>query len=139
MKLKKRYIALILVLVVLVLAAVYLARGISWYSAQVIAKEAGSPTLFAPFPDRLDFGEVAQGGSEIRTISLENSGGASVYVKVFILGSIGGLVKIEPNSFSLKQGESQDIRLTLGMPASATLEKKFSGRVIILRFPKRPW
>ena len=136
---KKRYIALIAVGVVLVLAIVFFVQATTIYSSQVIAKEAGSAIGIAPFTDRIDFGDIPQGNTVSKVITLENEGTVPNYIRVFIMGSIGSLVEVEPSSFTLEEGESQDVELTLTMPASAEPEKKFSGRVFILRLPKALW
>ena len=136
---KKRYIVLIAVGVVLVLAATFFAQALTIYPAQVIAREKGEPIGIAPFTDRVDFGDVPQGATIAKMITLENEGSVHNYIRVFIIGSIGALVEVEPSSLTLEEGESQDIVLRLTMPASAEPEKKFSGRVIILRLPKALW
>ena len=136
---KKRYIALIAVGVLLVLAIAFFVQATTIYSSQVIAKEKGSAIGIAPFTDRVDFGDVPQGMTVTKVITLENEGGTPNYIRVFITGSIGSLVEVEPKSCTLEEGESQDIELELTMPASAEPEKKFSGRVFILRLPKALW
>lgn len=136
---RKRNIVLIAVVVVLVLAVTFLAQALTIYSAQVVAKDKGSAIGFAPFTDRVDFGDVPQGATVAKEITLENNGSASNSIRVFVLGSIGGLVKVVPSSFTLTAGQSQDIELRLTMPDSATPETMFTGRVIILRLPMGLW
>ena len=55
------------------------------------------------------------------------------------MGSIGAFIDIEPTSVTLEEGERQDIYLRITVPASAEPGQKFTGRVIILRLPKRLW
>ncbi len=136
---KKQYIYLMAAAVLVILAAVILAQALTIYPSQVIAKAAGDPIGIAPFTDRVDFGDVPLGMTVSKEISLENKGSVPNYILVFVTGSIGSLVKVEPSSLTLEEGESQDITLQLTMPASATPEKKFSGRVFILRLPKAVW
>ncbi len=136
---KKRYIALIAVGVVLVLTIVFFVQATTIYSSQVIAKEKGSAIGIAPFTDRVDFGDIPLGLTVTKVISLENEGSTPNFIRVFIMGSISSLVDVEPSSFTLEPGESRDIDLELTMPASAEPEKKFTGRVIILRLPKALW
>ena len=132
---KRRYIVLVALVFVLVLAGTFFARATTIYSAQVIAKAAGEPVGMAPFTDRIDFGDVPQGESVTKGITLENEGENENSINVFILGSISSLVDIEPISFTIAAGERRDIKLKLRMPASAEPEKKFTGRVFILRLP----
>ncbi len=136
---KKRYIALIAVGVLVLLAVVFLVQAMTIYSTQAIAAEVGEPIGVAPFTDRVDFGDIPQGSTVTKIITLENEGTVPNSIRVFIMGSIGSMVDIEPRSLTLEEGESQDIVLRLTMPASAEPEKKFSGRVIILRLPKALW
>ena len=115
---KKRYIALIAVAVVLVLVITFVVQAMTIYSAQVVAKGEGSSIGMAPFTDRVDFGDVPQGSTMTKTISLENEGTVPNYIRVFIVGSIGVMVDIQPNSFTLEAGESREVELELTMPAS---------------------
>ena len=136
---KKRYIAFIALGVVVVLAVAFFIQATTIYNAQVIAKEAGSPIGIAPFTDRIDFGDIPQGSAVGKTLVLENAGSVPNQIIIFIIGGIGDLVKIEPSSFTLEAGKSQDVNFLLTMPASVTPEKKYSGKVIILRLPKSIW
>lgn len=136
---KKRYIALIAVAVVLVLVAVILAQATTIYSAQVIAGEEGSQIGIAPFTDRIDFGDIPVGVSITKDITLENHGSVDNNVKVFVMGSIGTFMEITPRSFTLEAGEVQNVELALAMPMSAEPGQKFTGRVIILRIPRSLW
>lgn len=134
---KKRYIALIALGVVLVLAITFLFQAMTIYNTQVIAKGAGEPIGIAPFTDRIDFGDVPQGEAVGKTLIMENEGAIPNNITVFIIGNIGDLVNVSPSSISLEPGETAEIELGLTMPASATPEKKYTGRVFILRLPKR--
>ena len=136
---KKRYIAFIALGVLLVLAGTFLVQATTIYDSQVIVKEAGSPIGIAPFTDRIDFGDIPQGSAVGKTLVLENVGAVPNYITIFIIGGISDLVEIEPSSFSLEAGESQEVDFRLLMPASATPEKKYSGKVIVLRLPKAIW
>ncbi len=136
---QKRYITLIAVGVLVLIVVTFLAQALTIYPSQVIAKEKGEPIGIAPFTDRIDFGDIPRGSTVTKEITLENKGSVPNYIRVFIIGSIGVLVEIEPSSLTLEEGQSQDIKLRLTMPDSATPEKKFSGRVFILRLPKGVW
>jgi len=133
---KKRYVVLVAVVFVLVLAGTFFGRATTIYSAMVVAKAAGEPIGMAPFTDRVDFGDVPQGESTTKGITLENEGENDNSIKVFITGSISSLVDIKPSSsFTIAAGEIKEIRLRLRMPASAEPETKFTGRIFILRLP----
>lgn len=134
--LKKRYIGLIALGVVLLLAGTFLAQALTIYPSQVIAKPKGSPVGVAPFTDRVDFGDIPQGENVGKSLIMENKGTVTNQVYVFVMGSVGQMVKIDPSSFTLAPGKKQEVKLRLSMPDSATPEKTFTGRVIVLRLPK---
>ena len=133
---KKRYIAFITLGVVLILVVTFLIQAITIYDSQVIVKEEGSAIGIAPFTDRIDFGDIPQGAAIGKTLVLENVGAVANYITIFIIGNISDLVRIEPSSFSLEPGESIEVDFKIQMPASATPEKKYTGKVIVLRLPK---
>jgi len=139
LNIRKRYIVIAVVAVVLLIVALFFAQSVSWYSAQVVAKEGGSPIGFAPFTDRLDFGEIPAGGVITRKLTLENNSSIDNYIVIFIMGGVGDLVSIEPSSFTLREGETREVDFKLFMPASATPDQVFSGNVVIMRFPKGLW
>lgn len=134
---RKRYIALIALGILLLLAVTFLFQAMTIYPTQAIAKETGSPVGIAPFTDRIDFGDIPQGTSVSKTLVLENQGAVPNRIIIFVIGGIGNLVKVEPGSLTLKEGETKEVKFRLTMPASATPERKYSGRVFVLRFPQR--
>ena len=136
---RKRYIVLIAVGMVLVLAVTFLAQALTIYPTQVVAKEKGEPLGIAPFTDRIDFGDIPRGSTITKTIKLENAGTVPNDVHVFVMGSIAKFIKVTPSSITLDEGEKADINLEIFIPESATPEQKFTGRVFILRLPKAVW
>jgi len=136
---KKRYIALIAVGVVLLLVVTFLFQALTIYPTQVIAKKSGEAIGMAPFTDRIDFGDVPQGGGISKTLILENMGTVPNQINIFIIGNIGDLVKLEPKSVTLEPGESTEVDFNLTMPVSATPEKKYTGQVFVLRLPNGLW
>ena len=136
---KKRYIAFIALGVLVVLAGTFLVQATTIYDSQVIVKEAGSPIGIAPFTDRIDFGDIPQGSGVGKTLILENAGTVPNQINIFVIGGISDLVKVEPSSLSLEAGETAEVEFRLNMPASATPEKKYSGKIIVLRLPKAIW
>lgn len=136
---KKRYIAFIALGVVLLLAVTFLFQAMTIYDTQVIAKKAGEPIGINPLTDRIDFGDIPQGQEVGRALILENAGTVPNQVNVFIIGSIGDLVKVQPGSLTIEPGETKEVKFRLTMPASAPVEKKYTGKVFILRLPLRLW
>ena len=136
---KKRYIAFIALGVVLLLAVTFLFQALTIYDTQVIAKKAGEPIGINPLTDRIDFGDIPQGQEVGKTLIMENAGTVPNQVNVFIIGSIGDLVKVQPGSVTIEPGETKEVNFRLTMPASAPVEKKYTGKVFILRLPLRLW
>ena len=136
---KKRYIAFIALGVVLLLVVTFLFRALTIYDTQVIAVEAGEPIGINPLTDRIDFGDIPQGQGVGRTLILENAGTVPNQINIFIIGSIGDLVKVQPGSLTIEPGETKEVNFRLTMPASATPERKYSGKVFILRLPLGVW
>lgn len=136
---QKRYIALIAVGVVLLLVVTFLFQATTIYDSQVIAKEAGSAIGINPLGDRIDFGDIPQGATIGKTLILENAGTVPNQVNIFVIGNIGDLVDIVPSSVTLGAGEKAEVDFELTMPVSATPEKKYTGKVFVLRLPKRLW
>ena len=134
---QKRYIALIAVGVVLLLVVTFLFQALTIYDSQVIAKEEGGAIGMAPFTDRIDFGDIPQGATIGKTLILENMGTVPNQVNIFVIGNIGDLVEIVPSSVTLEPGESAEVDFQLTMPASAPVEKKYTGKVFVLRLPRR--
>jgi hypothetical protein len=134
---KKSYIALIALGILLLLAVTFLFQALTIYDTQVIVKAAGEPLGMAPFTDRIDFGDIPQGEAIGKTLIMENEGAVPNQVVVFVIGNIGDLVTVNPSSVSLEPGEKVEVDFDLSMPASAEPEKKYTGKVFVLRLPKR--
>lgn len=130
-----RWIILIALGVVVLLAGTFFIRSTVIYNAQVIVKEKGSPIGINPMEDRVDFGDVPQGSGVSKTLIFENEGSVPNRLIIYVLGSIGDMVQTEPQSFILKPGEKKDVKLRLVMPESAPVDKVYTGRVIVLRLP----
>lgn len=136
---RKWHIALIALGVILLLVVTFLFQALTIYDSQVIARKAGEAIGVAPFTDRIDFGDVPQGGAITRTLILENMGTVPNQINIFIIGNIGDLVKLESKSVTLEPGESAEVDFRLTMPVSATPERKYTGKVFVLRLPKGLW
>jgi len=136
---KKRYIAFIALGVVLLLVVTFLFQALTIYDCQVIAKEEGSAMGVAPFTDRIDFGDIPQGATIGKTLIMENAGTVPNQVNIFVIGNIGDLVKVQPGSLTIEPGETKEVDFELTMPASAPVEKKYTGKVFVLRLPLGLW
>ena len=136
---RKLHIAIFAAAALLVLAVTFFLQAMTTYSSQVIVVEADAAMGIAPFTDRIDFGDVPQGAVVSKTLILENQGTTPNHIKIFMIGGIGDLVDIEPASVTLEPGGTVEVDFQLTMPASATVEDKYSGRVFVLRLPGGIW
>ena len=123
----------------LLLVALFGYQSTTTYPSQVIVKPAGDPIGINPLEDRVDFGDVPQGATVSKVLNFTNEGSVPNYIKIFVMGSIGDLVTVDDSSFTLKKGEEKDVRFQLIMPPSAPVDKKYSGRVVVIRLPLRPF
>ena len=133
---KKKYI-LPIVIVALVAIAVFLFLTFSdIYTVKAVAVKAGGSVVTTTATERLDFGNIPQGEQVTKMIVLENTGNDDHSIKIWMIGSIAQMIDIEPgNSFELEAGTTRDINFILNMPDTAREEKKFTGRVIIMKLP----
>jgi len=133
---KKWHVILIVVVALLAIVVYLFFTSSNIYSAQAVAVEADSSIGMAPFTDRVDFGDVPQGKGVTKTVVLENTGENDNTIRIWIMGSIGQMIDVNPGrTFELKAGTTQDINFIFNMPASAELGEKFTGRIIILKLP----
>lgn len=85
--------------------------------------------------DGLDFGSLTEGNSSTRFVTVKNNGKRDVYVKIYKLGEISKLIKINRNDFALGAGENKNIEFLLEVPSGAK-EKEYKGKVLIFKIPK---
>lgn len=133
---KKRSRSVVVFLVVLMLwlgAVQYLAAEKYAASVGIVGESEAATTSVSP--DGVDFGSLARGGSAVRFMTIENSGGGDVYVKVLKSGSIARFLSIRPDSFVLRPGETEKVEVLLEA-ASDAAEKEYQGKIMIFRFPK---
>ena len=88
-----------------------------------------------PLTDELDFGDLARNNGMTRYVNIKNNGKMSVYFWVMKFGNVADLVQVEDNKFILDSGEEKKLGFSLNVLPSAEI-KRYSGRVIIFRFPK---
>ena len=122
-----------LVLAVAIIAAVQYINAAK-YSAlvQVISQDRIGVN---PTGNALDFGDLPRNKSAIRTVELKSSGNMSSYIMVWMFGSIGDLLKVDQNYFTLKPKSDVKLQFTANIPNSAAYQY-YRGRVIIFQIPK---
>lgn len=119
----------------LVIFAIYLSVDANKFRATVHVVEGESVIGVNPTTESLDFGDLSRGSSAVRRITLKNNTFMPVYVKVVKLGGIADLIDVDKDKFKLAAKQEVTIEFSLFMPASATIDSTYSGRVMIFRMP----
>ena len=135
----RRYLVLGTLGMIVLLVAVFFYLSTTVYQSQVIVKPSGDPIGINPLEDRVDFGDVPQGSAVSKTLEFNNEGTVPNKVRIIVMGGISDLVKVPEKSFTLQPGEQKSVEFELVMPPSATPEEEFTGRVIVVRLPLRPF
>jgi hypothetical protein len=65
---RKLYIGLIALGVLLILVITFLFQAMTVYNSQVVVVEKGEPIGIAPFEDRIDFGDTPQGETALHRV-----------------------------------------------------------------------
>ncbi|HEY4479720.1 MAG TPA: hypothetical protein VI981_05200 [Candidatus Paceibacterota bacterium] len=113
----------------------YITLDANKYRAEVRVIEGEGKVGVNPTTESLDFGDLSRGTSAIRTVTIKNDSFTPLFVSIVQLGGISDLVKLNRNNFRLAKGEEQKIEFTLYMPASAEIDKQYTGRVFIFKIP----
>jgi len=113
----------------------YVTLDANKYAAQVKAIEGEGRVGVNPTSERLDFGDLSRGTSAVRTVSITNDTAVPFFVSVIKVGSIASLTKVDRNNFMLRRGDDVQLEFTTNMPASAEIEKMYTGRVYIFKIP----
>ncbi len=129
--------AVLIIIGVLFLFTFYVSLDANKYRALVKVVEGEGKVGVNPTDQALDFGDLARGTSAVRRVSLENGTFMPVYVLVWKTGSISGLMDIEEgkSAFRLAPKESTKIEFLTYVPASAEVNKDYTGRVYVFKIP----
>lgn len=113
----------------------YVTLDANKYEAQVRVVEGEGRVGVNPTSERLDFGDLSRGTAAVRTVTVKNDTIIPFFVIVVRLGDISNLMKLDPNNFMLRQGKEEKIELTTYMPASAEIDRMYTGRVFVFKIP----
>ncbi|MEK7643424.1 MAG: hypothetical protein AAB372_03190 [Patescibacteria group bacterium] len=113
----------------------YIALDANKYKTQVHVIEGEGKVGVNPTTTSLDFGDLSRGTTAMRAITITNDTSMPFFVSVLRLGSIGDLLKQDPNNFMLRKGEQKKMEFTVYMPASATVDQHYTGRIIVFKIP----
>jgi hypothetical protein len=123
------------IFLVVFLFVFYVTLDANKYAAQVRAIEGEGKVGVNPTTERLDFGDLSRGTSAVRTVSIQNNTFMPFFVATIKIGSIRSLMKLDRNNFILRKGDSAKIEFTTYMPASAEIDKMYTGRVYLFKIP----
>ena len=133
--LKKRDKILIGVLIVVFLFVFYVVLDANKYRAMVHVIEGEGKVGVNPTAEAIDFGDLSRGTSAVRRVDLKNGTFMPVYVMVFKTGGVSELMQIDQNYFKLAPHSETKIEFLVYMPASAEIDKTYSGRVYLFKIP----
>ncbi len=123
------------IFLVIFLFIFYVVLDANKYRALVHVIEGEGKIGVNPTDLALDFGDLSRGTSAVRRVDIKNGTFMPVFVFMFKTGSISDLMKIDKNYFRLKGGEEAKIEYTTYMPASAEIDKNYTGRVYLFKIP----
>lgn len=126
---------LLLILVLVFLFVFYIALDANKYEATVRAIEEAGTVGVNPTSERLDFGDLSPGTSAVRRVTVENNSFLNMYVIAYDTGDIGGIMDTSDNYFTLKSGDTAELEFEVYMPASATVDATYDGRVYLFKIP----
>ncbi len=138
-KTKRQWATYALIALVAVFA-LFECRATATYSAQVVVTAATGESNIGinPTTESLDFGDLTQGLGLSKYLQVDNGGIIPVRVVIIVRGDIGPFMDVHSQSFTLTPREHRRVEFALSVPPTAA-PRKYSGRVIILRFPWSPW
>jgi hypothetical protein len=129
------------VYVLVFLLAVFLLfeyRSATTYSATVLVTTEENVIGISPYTDRLDFGDLPQGGSATVPLTLENNSRVPTRFFIIATGDVRQFVRMSDAFFVLDPGESKEVTFTAAIPGT-TEPKRYSGNVRIFKTPWPPW
>lgn len=113
----------------------YVTLDANKYQALVHVVEGEGRVGVNPTAERLDFGDLSRGTAAVRTVTIKNDTLMPFFVSVVRVGSITGLMSLSENNFVLRTSEEKKIEFTTYMPASAEIDRKYTGRVFVFKVP----
>ena len=134
-----RHWALYAALALIALFLLFMWSTATTYPAQVLViQEGGGIGLSPAYTDRLDYGDLPQGGGATLTVDLGNESRIPLGVFVVATGDIRQFIRISDAFFVLDSGETKHVELAAGIPGTAE-QKRYSGKVYIFKIPWLPW
>lgn len=123
------------VLIVFFIFVFYIVLDANKYRATVRIAPGEGTVGINPSTKSLDFGDLSRGTSAVRRVALKNGTNLPMFVAIFKTGNISDLIDISKNNFKLKPKSEEKIEFTVFVPASAEIDKTYSGRVYLFKIP----
>lgn len=123
------------ILITFFLFVFYVVLDANKYPALVHVIEGQGAVGVNPTSKALDFGDLSRGTTAVRRVKIENKTFMPMYIAAFKVGSIADLVKIDNNFYRMGAHTEDKMEFTLYMPASATVDQDYTGRVFLFKIP----
>ena len=114
----------------------YISLDANKYPALVRVVEGEGVVGVNPTDEALDFGDLSRGTSAVRRVEIKNGTPIPMYVILLKLGGIASLIDIDKNFFTLAPRAEDKIEFSVYMPASAEIDRNYTGRVFLFKIPK---
>jgi hypothetical protein len=124
-----------IIILVVFLFVFYVVLDANKYRAMVRVISGEGRVGVNPTTEALDFGDLSRGTSAVRRVELRNGTFMPVFVMIWKTGEIASLVDVSQNYFTLEPRTDTKIEFSLFMPASAEIDKTYSGRVYLFKVP----
>ncbi len=108
------------------------------YDATVLVTEEGSGIGLSPYTDRVDFGDLPQGGGATIPLTLENNSRLPTRFFVVATGDIRQFIRMNDAFFLLDSGDTKVVEFSVGIPITAA-PQRYTGKVYIFKIPWSPW
>lgn len=126
---------ILIILGVIFLFAFYVTLDANKYRALVRVVPGEGRIGVNPTDQALDFGDLSRGTSAVRRVTIENSTPFAFYVFAMRLGGIRTLIELDKNHFRLPPRSSDQIEFSVYLPASAEVDRVYTGRVFLFKIP----
>ena len=109
------------------------------YSVTVLVTEEQNVFGLAPyFEDRLDFGDLPQGGGATMEVTLENRGRVPARFFVISTGDIRQFIQISDAFFLVDPSDTKVVEFRAGIPRTAA-PQRYDGKLYVFKIPWSPW
>lgn len=126
---------LISLAVVAYLFVFYVVLDANKYRAVVHIIEGAGRVGVNPTSESLDFGDISLGMSARRRVDIKNDTFMPMRVLVWPTGDIKDLMDVSDKNFRVGPHSETEVEFITYIPASATIDRDYDGRVYIFKIP----